>query len=407
MRRAEDSLPRATNRAADPRRPLPPALLIRRANKSLDMTDSPRRREAQTYANELPAGQAIAQRNRISWGAVVAGAVVALATTLVFTLLGVAAGVASLRPLDPGSGSVASYGIGAAIWQGANLALSMALGGYVAARLSGSASRVEGSLHALTMWAVAVLLGSVLLAQAVSGLVSLVGQGARAAAGLFAGGASAVSALPGGSAADAVKIADRLQGVLGAGAKAAGAGVGQAGAGLASVAGASLLDGVLSEQDRERLLATVASQYGVTREEAAARLEKLQRDLASGAYASAARDQASAQIKAILDGSLLTGVVSEADRERLVALVTEQYGVARDEAARRVAQVEKEARATLAQVEQKAREAADATARATAAATGGLFAAFIVGLGAALVGAWLATRRERGARRFRRAAEGE
>jgi hypothetical protein len=371
------------------------------------MNNSHRRREAQDYEDPPLAGYTVAQRNRISWGAVVAGAVVALATTLVLTLLGIAAGVASLRPLEAGSGSAAGYGIGAAVWQGASLALSMALGGYVAARLSGTSSRVEGSLHALTMWALAVLLGSALLAQVVSGLFSLAGQGARAAAGLLASGASVVASVPTGSAGDAVRIADRLQGVLGAGAKAAGAGVGQAGAGLASVVGTSLLNGVLSEADRERLLASVASQYGVSREEAAVRLEKLQRDLASGEYVTAARDQASAQIQAILGGSLLRGMVSEADRDRLVTLVVEQYGVARDEAVRRVAQAEKEAREALAQVEQKAREAADAAARATAAAMGALFAAFVLGLAAALLGARLATRHERSARGPLRAPAGE
>jgi len=39
-------------------------------------------------------------RSRISWGAVLAGAVVAVATTLLLSLLGAAIGAGSIHPLD-------------------------------------------------------------------------------------------------------------------------------------------------------------------------------------------------------------------------------------------------------------------------------------------------------------------
>jgi hypothetical protein len=103
---------------------------------------------------------------------------VAVATTLLLSLLGAAIGAGSIHPLDTSFSDVARYGTGAAIWQIINLAISMAFGGYVAARLSGTHSHLDGELHGVTMWGVAVLLGSVLLAQAVSGFVGMVVQGA-------------------------------------------------------------------------------------------------------------------------------------------------------------------------------------------------------------------------------------
>ena len=86
-------------------------------------------------------------RSRISWGAVLAGAVVAVATTILLSLLGAAIGAGTIRPLDTTSTDVAHFGSGAAIWEIINLALSMAFGGYVAARLSGTHSHLDGELH--------------------------------------------------------------------------------------------------------------------------------------------------------------------------------------------------------------------------------------------------------------------
>ena len=83
-------------------------------------------------------------RSRISWGAVLAGAVVAVATSLLLSLLGAAMGAGSIHALDATSTDLTNYGIGAGIWQMINLALSMALGGYVAARLSGTHSHLDG-----------------------------------------------------------------------------------------------------------------------------------------------------------------------------------------------------------------------------------------------------------------------
>jgi hypothetical protein len=52
------------------------------------------------------------------------------------------------------SGDVAG---GAGLWTVINLILSMALGGYVGSRLSGTHSHLDGELHGITVWAVAVL----------------------------------------------------------------------------------------------------------------------------------------------------------------------------------------------------------------------------------------------------------
>jgi hypothetical protein len=267
-------------------------------------------------------------RSRISWGAVLAGAVVAVATTLLLSLLGAAMGAGSIHTLDTTS---ADYGTGGAFWEIVNVALSMALGGYVAARLSGTHSHLDGELHGMTTWGVAVLLGSVLAAQAFSGLVGIVGQGTSSLVGHADGDAGSVSSGPGPVAANPQTMISRLQQSLGS----------------------------------------------------------------SGDPTSMSREQISEEVTALVRGGVLNGRLTEADRNRLVALVAAQSGVTREEAARRVTRMENDAKAGLTQVEQRERAAADVDARRAATAARALFTALVLGLLAALIGAWIGTRHKR------------
>ena len=280
-----------------------------------------------TLATTLHLGHS---RGRISWGAVIAGAVVAVATTLLLSLLGAAMGAGSIHALDTTSTDLANYGTGAAIWEIINLALSMAFGGYVAARLSGTHSHLDAELHGVTMWGVAVLLGSVLLAHAVSGLIGMVGQGAGSVVSHAVGSAGTIS-------------------------------------------------GVLPSEVNPQAM-----------------IDRLRQSLGnSGDPTTMSHEQISAEIAALVGKSVVNGSASESDRNRLIALVAAQSGVTKEEAARRVTGMENDAKATLAQVEQKARAAADEVAGTTATAARALFTALVVGLLAALVGAWIGTRHKR------------
>ena len=271
-------------------------------------------------------------RSRISWGAVLAGAVVAVATSILLSLLGAAMGAGSIRPLDSTSTELAHYGTGAAIWQIINLALSMAFGGYVASRLSGTHSHLDGELHGVTMWGVAVLLGSVLLAHALGGLAGIIGQGASSVAGRIG---------------DAVTIS----------------GVNRA---VGDVGTSGVVD----------------------------RLEQSLSN--GGDPTTMNREQISGEIATLVRTSLRDGgTLSDPDRNRLVALVAAQSGVTNDEAARRVTRMANDVKASVAQAEQTASAAADDVARDTATAARALFPALVLGLLGALVGSWIGTRHKR------------
>ena len=105
---------------------------------------------------------------RISWGAVFAGAIIALATQLVLTLIGVAIGLATLSPATGESPSGNALGAGAGIWLVVSSLISLFLGGYIAGRLGGT---FNGWLHGLTTWGTVTLLTIMLLTTAAGQLI--------------------------------------------------------------------------------------------------------------------------------------------------------------------------------------------------------------------------------------------
>jgi hypothetical protein len=125
-------------------------------------------------------------------------------------------------------------------------------------------------------------------------------------------------------------------------------------------------------------------------------IDRLQQRLNnSGDPTTMSREQIGTEIAALVRNSLSNGSLSEPDRTRLVNLVAAHSAVTPEEAARRVARMESDAKASLGQVEQRARVAADEVARSAATTARALFTALVLGLLAALVGAWLGTRHKR------------
>ena len=134
--------------------------------------------------------------SRISWGAVIAGAVVALTIGLMLNALGAGVGATTVDAAAHDSPSAASFGIGAGIWLLISNLIGLAVGGYVAARLSGTADSTDGTLHGFAVWGTTFLISAVLLGNLVSGIASTATNGVSSLLGGAASGA--------GSAASAV-----------------------------------------------------------------------------------------------------------------------------------------------------------------------------------------------------------
>jgi len=281
----------------------------------------------------LPVATRVGSRrtySRMSWGSVLAGAVVAGASMILLSLLGVAFGAGGLRFTQTTASDMAGYGLGAGIWTAINLILSMGFGAYVAARLSGTHSHLDAELHGITVWAVAILIITVLLAQAVGSIVGTVAS----TAGTAASGA---------------------------------------------VSGAGSLAGSVAQQISPQGL-TDQLQQSLT---------------SSGDPTQMTRAQITSEIAALAGRRVVNGSLTDQERDRLATLVAAQAGVSKEEAARRVARMEQDAVTALASAGQQARKAAEAAAHGAAAGAKALFSGLLLGLAGALVGAWLGTRHAR------------
>ncbi|MFS4437498.1 hypothetical protein ACMA5I_04700 [Paracoccaceae bacterium GXU_MW_L88] len=111
-----------------------------------------------------------ADRVRVSWAGIFAGAVVGLASCAALTLLGMAIGFGVVDPTideNPLSG----LGTGSAFWAALTMILSLLIGGFVAARLAGQPNRMTAMLHGATVWALVTVSILWLAGTAVGGLV--------------------------------------------------------------------------------------------------------------------------------------------------------------------------------------------------------------------------------------------
>lgn len=121
--------------------------------------------------------------SRVSWGAIFAGAVIALGTMFLLGLMGSAIGFRSVDPAA--SNAVGGLGIGAAIWWIITSIIALGIGGYVAGRLSGIPDRKSSSAHGAAVWGVVTLATLYLATSAIGGLLntatSALGGAARAA----------------------------------------------------------------------------------------------------------------------------------------------------------------------------------------------------------------------------------
>lgn len=95
--------------------------------------------------------------NRISWGAVFGGVVIALVTQLILNLIGIGIGAANLDPAGGANPSAETFSVGAGLWWTISGVIAALAGGYAAGRLAGQPNQASGGWHGLTAWALATL----------------------------------------------------------------------------------------------------------------------------------------------------------------------------------------------------------------------------------------------------------
>src|SRR6516225_7295365 len=120
------------------------------------------------------AADLLSVRSRVSWGAIAAGAMVALTIYVVLTILGVALGIEVAVRRAGGD-----LGAGAAIYSILALLLAMFFGGWATSRLAVGESKLEAILYSLILWGVLF-----------TGMIWLLASGIRTGFGALIGVAS-------------------------------------------------------------------------------------------------------------------------------------------------------------------------------------------------------------------------
>jgi hypothetical protein len=136
-------------------------------------------------------------KSSVAWGAIISGAVAAVAVSLILLILGSALGLSSISPWSYGQ-TVAAFTVKAAIWLIVMQWVASGLGGYIAGRLRNKWINTDSeevlfrdTAHGFLTWAVATLLAVTLFTSTAASIVS--------------GGVKAVSTVASGVAANSDK----------------------------------------------------------------------------------------------------------------------------------------------------------------------------------------------------------
>lgn len=123
-------------------------------------------------------------RSSVTWGAIFAGTIAAIAVYVLYMMLAAGLGLAIYSPVTD-QNPVASLSIGALIIHSIGAIVSLCLGGWVAGHFTSVRTRSNAWLHGFCVWCAATVGGALLVTMGagwmLSGLTSLAGSGLSAA----------------------------------------------------------------------------------------------------------------------------------------------------------------------------------------------------------------------------------
>ncbi|MBE9192252.1 hypothetical protein IQ230_18200 [Gloeocapsopsis crepidinum LEGE 06123] len=121
--------------------------------------------------------------DRVRWGPIISGLVVALATQLLLSALFGAIGATTISGSGAPRTNAPDVAGNVGIWSTIGLLISLFVGGWVTARACGPMNRSTALLNGAILWATTLALGSWLLASGVTGAFGLATQAAANVAG--------------------------------------------------------------------------------------------------------------------------------------------------------------------------------------------------------------------------------
>lgn len=130
--------------------------------------------------------------DRVRWGPILAGLVVAISSQLVLSALGAAIGLTSIAGSGAPRSDAPEIGTAVGIWSIISLLISLFLGGWVTARSCGPMNRSTALLNGAILWATTLAISAWLLSSGVSGAFGVVASNAGEIANQVQQGATAL-----------------------------------------------------------------------------------------------------------------------------------------------------------------------------------------------------------------------
>lgn len=153
-------------------------------------------------------GRMVEYHDRVRWGPIISGLVIAIATQLVLSALGAAIGFSGLANSGAPRSNAGDVASNVGIWSIISLFVGLFVGGWVTGRASGPMSRNTALLNGAILWATTLALGSWLLASGVAGMFGVAASNAGEVINqVQQGGANVPNRAPGVSAQQARDIA--------------------------------------------------------------------------------------------------------------------------------------------------------------------------------------------------------
>lgn len=116
--------------------------------------------------------------DRVRWGPILSGLVIALATQLVLSALGAAIGASTIASSGAPRTNADNAAAAVGIWSIVSLFISLFVGGWVTARACGPMNKNTALLNGAILWATTLALSSWLLASGVSGAFGVIASNA-------------------------------------------------------------------------------------------------------------------------------------------------------------------------------------------------------------------------------------
>ncbi len=136
-------------------------------------------RPGDSYTTDPPVvNQVVEYHDRVRWGPIISGIMVAIATQLVLSALGAAIGSTFLAGSGAPRSNAPGVGTSVGIWSIISLLVGLFIGSWVAARASGPMNRNTAMLNGAILWATTLALSAWLVASGVSGAFGIAASNA-------------------------------------------------------------------------------------------------------------------------------------------------------------------------------------------------------------------------------------